>query len=343
MLKKIDIPREKRAVNLPALLGVGLPVAAAGGMLLAKPEIRRSLTHGRVTQDVKTQDINSELPETAVSSADRIKQELTARGLDPAALRIAIDAPPGSGKTTLSRALAQQAGMKHYGLDWVPNKGIKTILGGKAFENIPHAPRAGEIVEHHLLLRSHDPELFDAVVHIKKTPEEIKEQLMRRGRGAAMATMFDYPKSLDVGAKAFDTLQGETVDIGNGIQLKLRPREGWGEASIDQELQAKGIDPTGLTRHQKLLSLVNEKKTSGAGWVPYAKSPFSLGQTAGILATIPAGILAGKYLKHANLEYEKVHQVEFPMGTVMRVPDPTYPAYKKPLSAEQMWAQFPKY
>lgn len=342
MLKRLTIPNEKRASALPAILGAGLPLAAAGGLLLAKPEVRRSLTHGKVTQDVKSQDVGADLPAPAVGAADRIKQELLARGVDPASLRMAIDAPPGSGKTTLSRALAQQTGMKHYGLDWVPNKGIKTILGGKAFENIPHAPRAGEIVEHHLLLRSHDPELFDAVVHIKKTPEQIREQLMKRGRGAAMATMFDYPKSLDVGAKAFDTLGGEAIDIGDGIQLKLRPQTGWGEDALDSELKNIGVDPTGLTRHQKLLSLINKKKSGGAGWVPYAKSPFSLGETAGILAAIPAGIAAGRLLKHATLEYEKVHTVEFPMGTVMRVPDPTYPTYKRPLTAEQMWTQFPR-
>lgn len=342
MLKKISIERVKLAVNLPAALGVGLPLMTAGGLLLSKPEIRRSLTHAGASKDIKTQDVSAELPASALNTADRIKQELVARGLDPARLRIAVDAPPGSGKTTLSRALAQQAGMKHYGLDWVPNKGIKTLMGGKAFENIPHAPRAGEIVEHHLLLRSHDPELFDAVVHIKKSPEEIKQQLMQRGRGAALSTMFDYPKSLDVGAKAFDTLSGEAIDLGEGVQLKLRPQEGWGESQLDQELQAAGIDPAGMTRHQKLLSLVNKKKTDGAGWVPYAKSPFSLGETAGLLATIPAGILAGKLLKRANLEYEKVHSIEFPMGNVLRVPDPTYPTYRKPPTAEEMWAQFPR-
>jgi hypothetical protein len=107
--------------------------------------------------------------------------------------------------------------------------------------------------------------------------------------------MMDLDKSLGVAAKGFDTLGGDMIDIGDGVQLKLRPREGWGNA-LDQQLMQAGIDPTGLSRHEKLLSLQEGKRTSGAGWTPYVKNPFSTGETLALGASVPLGIMAAKAL-----------------------------------------------
>lgn len=282
---------EFAAKAAPYVLGIGVPLATAGGILASKPGIRanvKNLIESKGT--VQEKDMAHELPQEVVDTATRAHQALTERGIDPSALRIAVDAPPGSGKTTLSRALANELGVKHYGLDWMPHNKFHSLMGGGHIEEMPRAPKAGEILEHYNLLRSYDPEMFDVALHIQKDPEVIKQQILNRGRSAGMHTIMDYDKSLAVGRMAYDTLAGDSIDLGNGVMMKVRPKEGWGENQLDQQLQAKGIDPTKLTRHQKLLSLHEGKAVGGAGWTPYFKSPFTGGETAALAASVPVGI-----------------------------------------------------
>lgn len=288
----------KSAGALGVAAGLGIPLALGGGMLLNKPGIQSNVKNMLDPNKGSTQeqDLGNALPDEAVQQAQHIHHALTSRGLNPATMRIGIDAPPGSGKTTLARALAQQAGMKHYGLDWEPGNAWKSTIGlGRNVEKMPHAPRAGEILEHYLLNRTHDPELFDAQIHIKRDPQVIRDQLTRRGNAAYIGDTMDLDKSLGVADLGFDTLGGDMVDIGNGVQLKLRPQEGWGNA-LDQQLMAKGIDATGLSRHEKLLSLHGGKRTTGAGWTPYVKNPFSTGETLALGASIPLGVMAARAL-----------------------------------------------
>lgn len=274
----------------------------AGGMLLNKPGIRADLVD-RFTQhgDIREKDMRQAIPENVQAQAARAHQALVARGIDPSKLRFAVDAPAGAGKTVLSKALAAQMGLSHYGLDWRPNMKIKQLMGGGDIETMPYLPRAGEVLEHQQLLRSYEPEAFDVAIHIHKSPEDIKRQVIKRGRGARTADLLDYEKSIDVGRKAFETLGGDAIDLGGGVMMKIRPQGGWGDA-LDQRLALGGIDPTGLTRHQKLLSLHSGKREEhGAGWIPYAKNPFSDAETAAIGAAIPLGGMAAKALaRHAS-------------------------------------------
>lgn len=280
---------------LPHAVGIGAPLALGAGMLATKPGIQsnvKNLFSGKGSTE--EQDKNNELPEAALHQADAIHQALLAHGLDPRSMRIGIDAPPGSGKTTLARALAQQTGMTHYGLDWEPGNAWKSTIGlGRNVEKMPHAPRAGEIMEHYLLNRTHDPELFDAQIHLKRDPKVIRDQLTRRGNAAYIGDTMDLDKSLGVADLGFDTLGGDAIDLGNGTYMKLRPKEGWGN-NLDQLLAMKGINPEGLSRHEKLLSLHGGKRTTGAGWTPYVKNPFSTGETLALGASIPLGVMAAR-------------------------------------------------
>lgn len=288
---------EKAGAALPLAAGIAAPLALGAGLLSRKPGIHANLgaLHAGQGLDVEQKDTTGELHPDAVAQAGRIAEAFKARGLDPRVMRMAVDAPPGSGKSTLSRAMAQGMGVKHYGLDWMPHARLHAALGGRNIEKMPRAPRAGEILEHYQLLRSYDPEMFDAVVHMQRDPDVIKKQIIGRGQDAYIADFMDYDKSLGVGRLAFDTLAGDPVDLGNGTMMKLRPAEGWGDA-LDQRLVAAGIDPSGLSRHEKLLSLHAGKKTTGAGWTPYLKSPFSPGEAAMLGASVPLGAMAAHML-----------------------------------------------
>lgn len=286
---------EKAGAALPLAAGIAAPLALGAGLLSRKPGIQANIHALQAGQglDVQKKDTSGELPPEAADQAGRIADALTAHGLDPRSLRMAVDAPPGSGKSTLSRALAERTGIHHYGLDWRPHGRLHSALGGRDIEKMPRAPRAGEVLEHYQLLRSYDPELFDAVVHIQRDPETIKKQIIGRGQDAYIADLMDYDKSLGVGRLAFDTLGGDPIDIGNGVMLKLRPQTGWGNA-LDQRLLAAGVDPSGLSRHEKLLSLHAGKRTTGAGWTPYLKSPFTPGEAALLGASVPLSVMAAR-------------------------------------------------
>jgi hypothetical protein len=186
--------------------------------------------------------------------------------------------------------------MHHHGLDWEPGNWWKSTIGlGRNIEKMPHPPRAGEITEHYMLNRAYDPELFDAQIHIHRDPDILKQQLQARGNSAYISDAMDLDKSLGVADLGYNTLNGESIDLGNGVQMKLRPHEGWGN-QLDERLMAGGIDPTGMSRHEKLLSLHSGKKESGSGWTPYMKNPLSGGQTLALGASVPLGVMAARRL-----------------------------------------------
>jgi hypothetical protein len=281
---------------LPAIAGLGTPLAVGANMLLNKPGIRADLMD-RISNpgDTHQKDVAQEIPADVLAQAHAAQQALAARGMDPKALRFAVDAPSGAGKTVLSKALAQEMGLHHQGLDWRPNAGLHQLLGGGDVERMPYTPHAGDVLEHQQLLRSYDPSAFDVAIHINRAPEQIKQQIIQRGRDARMADLLDYDKSIAVGNRAFDTLGGDAVDLGGGVMMKVRPDTGWGDA-LDQQLAQANIDPTGLSRHEKLLSLQGGRRTMGSGWAPYIRNPFDADEMNKLRGAALTGMQAAKSL-----------------------------------------------
>jgi hypothetical protein len=286
----------KMGAALPAIAGLGTPLAVGASMLLNKPGIRADLMD-RISNpgDTHQKDVAQEIPADVLAQAHAAQQALAARGMDPKALRFAVDAPSGAGKTVLSKALAQEMGLHHQGLDWRPNAGLHQLLGGGDIERMPYTPHAGDVLEHQQLLRSYDPSAFDVAIHINRAPEQIKQQIIQRGRDARMADLLDYDKSIAVGNRAFDTLGGDAVDLGGGVMMKMRPDTGWGDA-LDQQLAQANIDPTGLSRHEKLLSLQGGRRTMGSGWAPYIRNPFDADEMNKLRGAALTGMQAAKSL-----------------------------------------------
>jgi hypothetical protein len=77
--------------------------------------------------------------------------------------------------------------------------------------------------------------------------------------------------------------------------MKLRPQEGWG-SGLDEQLIAAGIDPTGLSRHEKLLSLNAGHAVHGSGWMPYLRSPLTPEDEDKIRSAVPLGAAAARAL-----------------------------------------------
>jgi hypothetical protein len=286
----------KTAAALPMVAGLGTPLAVGASLLLNKPGIRADLMD-RITNpgDTHQKDVAQAIPADVLAQARAAQQALAAKGMDPKALRFAVDAPSGAGKTVLSKALAQEMGLQHHGLDWRPHAGLHQLLGGGDVERMPYTPHAGDVLEHQQLLRSYDPSAFDVAIHINRAPEQIKQQIIQRGRDARMADLLDYDKSIAVGNRSFDTLGGDAVDLGGGVMMKIRPEAGWGDA-LDQQLAAAGIDGNGLSRHEKLLSLQANQRTTGAGWLPYTRNPFDQDEMNKLRGAAGVGMQAAKSL-----------------------------------------------
>lgn len=286
--------KTKTGGALPTALGLGIPVAAAGLLLANKPGVQATLRSALEGGSTKEKDLSEALPEQPKQQAKIIHDALLARGMDPSKVRMGIDAPPGSGKTTLAKAISAQTGMSNYSLDWEPGRWWKSTIGlGADVEKMPRIPKGGEILEHYMLNRAYNPEAFDAMIHIRRDPEVIRQQLLKRGRGAFTSEMMDLKKSLGVAALGFDTLDGDSIDLGNGVEMKIRPEKGWGDA-LEKRLEAAGIDHRGLSRHEKILSLHEGQKTHGVGWTPYVKSPFTEQEQGVLERLLPTGLAAAR-------------------------------------------------
>jgi hypothetical protein len=169
--------------------------------------------------------------------ADRIVETLNGKGIFPTS--ICIDGLPGSGKSTLSRALADR-----YNLTW------RTLLWHELGAAYPF--KKGRIYESTRLVRTQNMEDFDIVIYIDCPEEMAQNRVITRDRNAALADVVDFPKFKKIGDAAFRMLGGRELRIeGSPIRIKRRPRGGYKDLErLKVRLQKKGFDVEGFSKEE---------------------------------------------------------------------------------------------
>lgn len=254
--------------------GLGAAGLAAGGIALGRTALRR-----HIAADIKAfgtkggahaVDRAKALPQEAIAQAKAVADSLRARGIDPSKARIAVSGTGGTGKTTLSRALAEELKMKPLMMDDV-GKSLSGRDLPKWLKKNKVAP--GTIAEQTHLINQVDPDKFDAIIRIHKPMKDVKKQIIKRGRGAGQLEVYDYDKlhkSIDT---AFHRTSGQHFDVGNNIQIKVRPQGGFkADSHLNEAIKGHGLDPSKMTRQQKVYAAAHGKKPVGPGVFPYVKT-----------------------------------------------------------------------
>lgn len=168
--------------------------------------------------------------------------------------RIGIDGLPGSGKSTLAEALCARLNMRWICLDY------QLPEGKYSFD------QDGVIYEHHRLLRTQNPDIFDVILFMDLPTKTIKEQIIKRGQGAINTELFDYELMQEIGKEAFDLAGGDPHRIpGTDLLVKIRPQEGFamGE-TLTEKLIVMGFgESADLTLEEKLFLLIKGAPQKG--------------------------------------------------------------------------------
>jgi len=159
--------------------------------------------------------------------------------------RVAVDGVPGSGKSSLARALAQVMDIKNICLD---HQNMDEPL---SFEE------SAAIYEHHRLFRTQDMDCFDAIIYIDQPVNIAKQNILKRQRGAYLVDIMDFDLMKRIGEKAFSLADSQAISVPDSfLKMKFRPDKGYGDmANLAGELRAKSSDgsvKTDLNKEQQI-------------------------------------------------------------------------------------------
>jgi len=213
-------------------------------ILTAKNLLERQTVRSAVRGEVrKVLTGNREKPYEMVPTveycADRIMEALNDKSISPGS--ICIDGLPGSGKSTLGRALAERCNFKWRTLRWQELSGAYPFKQGRIYENIR-------------LIRTQDMEDFDIVIYIDCPMEQAKDRVITRDRNGALADVVDFSRLKKIGDTAFEMLGGEEIKIGGSpIRIKQRPLEGYRDIErLKTRLREKRFDVEGFSKEELL-------------------------------------------------------------------------------------------
>ena len=214
----------------------------------AGSEIRRIFTGTREPPHIKVAAVEN--------VADTIVRIVHEEGIAPKI--IGVDGPPGSGKSSLGRALAQRFKLEWQTLFWKELSKAYPFNDSKIYENMR-------------LLRTQDVEHFDIVIYIDCPVEEARSRVITRNRTATLADVVDFSRLKKIGDAAFEMLNGDEIKIAQShIRMKLRPQNGYRDVeNLKGRLQQKGIDTAGYSKEELLFIYCYEKPRKGVS--PYVK------------------------------------------------------------------------
>ena len=231
-------------------------VATTAKNLMAKETVKSAI-RGRVRKFLTGV---SEKPYQPVPVVEEYS-ELISRVLDEKNFHpqtIAIDGPPGSGKSTLGRSLAQRTGLKWHSLYLKDMREPCLFLPGRIYENIR-------------LIRTQNIEKFDIIIYLDCRAEEAQHRVIARDRNGALADYIDFKLLKKIGDAAFEMADGEEIRIPSSpVRMKIRPEAGYGDIeNLRTRLQSRGVNVDGFSKEDLLFIYCCGKPKSGI--VPYVR------------------------------------------------------------------------
>lgn len=240
--------------NLP---GMAIAFIAATVKNLMEKNTVRSAIRGRIRRLLTG---NSERPYQDVPMveeyAGQIMRMLDEKNISPET--IGIDGPPGSGKSTLGRSLAERTGLKWKCLYLKDMRESYFFMHGRIYENIR-------------LFRTQDIDNFDIIIYIDCHVDDAQHRVIERDRNGALVDYVDFKMIKKIGDAAFEMADGEEIRIPKSpVRIKLRPKAGYRDIdNLRMVLLSRGLDVEGFSKEELLFFYCYGKPKSGI--LPYVK------------------------------------------------------------------------